>query len=109
VNLPADKMDCLRCGACCHQREGTILVTTEDVAYWRSIGREDLIAKLTAGHFGQQAFEMTPEGRCVHLGKPGAPTDCSIHEVRARVCREFEAGCQQCHEFRRERGLEPKR
>jgi hypothetical protein len=23
------------------------------------------------------------------------------------VCRDFEAGCQQCHEFRRDIGLEP--
>jgi Fe-S-cluster containining protein len=97
------RTDCQRCGACCHQREGTILVTHEDVEAWRCIGREDLIAKLTPGHFGEQAFAMNAEGACVHLGKPGAPNDCSIHEVRARVCRDFESGCQQCREFRRER------
>ena len=102
---PGVPQDCSRCGACCHQREGTILVTEQDVQFWRSLGRHDLIEQLTDGHFGMRAFAMSPEGACVHLGLPGAPNDCSIHPIRATVCREFRAGCRQCKEFRRNRGL----
>jgi len=109
MDAPYPLIDCRRCGACCHQRPGTILVTDQDIAFWRSIGRADILSQLTPGHFGEQAFEMTADEACVHLGKPGAANDCSIHEVRARVCREFEAGCQQCREFRRDRGIEPKK
>jgi Fe-S-cluster containining protein len=102
---PPSPVECDRCGACCHQREGTILVTDDDVERWRRQGRTDLIEKLTEGHFGLRAFAMTAAGACVHLGLPGAPNDCSVHEHRATVCREFRAGCRQCREFRRERGL----
>lgn len=94
---------CQQCGACCHQREGTILVTEEDVEQWRRTGRTDMLASLTEGHFGQMAFAIGPSGACVHLGKPGAPNQCSKYDVRATVCREFQAGCPQCLEFRRDR------
>ena len=57
------------CAACCHQKEGTILVTDEDVAHWAAIGRQDLIDSLGPGHFGERAFLMREEdGACVHLG-----------------------------------------
>jgi Fe-S-cluster containining protein len=104
---PPFEVECDRCGACCHQREGTILVTDEDVQRWQEIGREDLAAQLTEGHFGLRAFAMRADGACVHLGCPGAPLDCGIHAIRATVCREFRPGSRQCSEFRRGRGLEP--
>ncbi|MFW5738852.1 MAG: YkgJ family cysteine cluster protein [Myxococcota bacterium] len=97
----SDSPTCQRCGCCCHQRPGTILVTAEDIATWRCIGRHDLIEALTEGHFGEMAMPMGPDGACRYLGRPGAPNECSIYEVRARVCRDFEAGCSQCEEFRR--------
>jgi len=104
MELPV--FDCLTCSACCHQREGTILVTEEDVACWASIGRQDMIDSLGEGHFGERAFLMREEdGACVHLGLPGKPHHCQVYEVRARVCRAFQAGSQQCREFRRERGI----
>jgi Fe-S-cluster containining protein len=107
MNEPAVPLNCRRCGACCHQREGTILVTDDDIAMWKRLGRTDMLASLTDGHFGQKAFAIGPDGACVHLGKPGAPNDCSKYDVRATVCRTFQPGCRQCHEFRRDRGLEP--
>jgi Fe-S-cluster containining protein len=93
--------DCQRCGACCHAREGTLLVTEADVARWRELGRADLATQITPGHFGQCAFAMGPDGACAHLGLPGAPNDCSIHSVRADVCRDFRPGDWQCLEARR--------
>ena len=54
-----------------------------------------------------QAFKMR-DGHCVHLGTPEEPAACRIYPDRATVCRTFEAGSQQCREFRRERGIDPR-
>lgn len=105
--LPNDKhpdYDCEHCGACCHQRPGTILVDPEDLLRWQRSGRADLLAAVEPGHFGMQAFCMH-EGHCVHLGTPDNPAACRIYPDRATVCRTFAAGSQQCREFRRDRGL----
>jgi Fe-S-cluster containining protein len=100
------ELDCRTCGVCCRQgSDGRILVPAEDLVLWRRLGREDLIAALVPGHFGEQAFATTAEGACVHLGTADNPHDCSIYEIRGTTCREFEAGSWQCLEFRREAGL----
>lgn len=97
---------CRRCGACCHQRPCTILVTVDDIDYWRENGLDELADNLTDGHFGQKAFPIGPKGACVYLGTREAPNDCRIHHNRAQVCRDFEPGCAQCLEFRRDLGIE---
>ncbi len=100
------RLDCLRCGACCRPgREGTLLLTDEDLHRWRSAGREDLCDAVTEGHFGTRAFATTPEGCCVHLGVEGAPNSCRIYPLRADICRAFPKGSRQCLAFRREAGL----
>ncbi|MGE5786745.1 MAG: YkgJ family cysteine cluster protein [Myxococcales bacterium] len=99
-------LDCLTCGACCFQRAGTILVTDSDLDRWRERGQSEIISKLEPGHFGQQAFQMSARGCCVFHGTREHPHACAIYEDRADVCRDFERGCAQCHEFRRDRGLE---
>lgn len=101
---PPPPLLCRRCGACCHQREGTILVTDEDIGRWRRAGRTDLVRMLTDGHFGQKALPMKGDGTCVHFGTPWSPNDCSIYDVRPTVCREFRPGCAQCIEAIREHG-----
>ena len=96
--------DCEHCGACCHQRPGTILIEPEDLLRWRRAGRQDLVEQVEPGHFGMQAFKMK-RGACVHLGTAENPAFCRIYPDRATVCRSFRAGSQQCREFRREHGL----
>lgn len=96
--------DCEHCGACCHQRPGTILLEPADLLRWQRQGRQDLIDATEPGHFGSRAFAMH-EGHCVHLGVAGNPAACRIYPQRATVCRTFEAGSQQCLEFRRDRGI----
>jgi Fe-S-cluster containining protein len=103
------ELDCLECGACCHQRPGTILVIDEDLEHWKAIGRADIIATLEPGHFGCLAFPMSPEGACTYHGTKEQLHACRIYEERATVCRAFDKGSAQCREFRRDRGLEPPR
>lgn len=100
------ELDCLACGVCCRQAsDGRILVPEADLLRWRRAGRNDILAQLAPGHFGEQAFAYTPDGACVHLGTPASPHACSIYEDRGTTCREFEKGSWQCLEFRREAGL----
>jgi len=99
--------DCLECGACCRSgHDGTILVPPEDLVRWRRIGRDDLIAQLQPGHFGDLAFATRADGSCVHLGTRKNENACSIYEVRGTVCREFPPGSPQCIEFRRDFGID---
>jgi Fe-S-cluster containining protein len=102
-------LDCLACGACCHQRPGTILVSDNDLVRWKRGARQDILGRLEPGHFGQMAFILGETGACVHHGVPGEPHACQIYADRGDVCREFEAGSWQCLEFRRERGIDPPR
>lgn len=100
-------LDCLRCGACCRTgADGRILIPPEDLERWRSIGRDELVEATQPGHFGLRAFATRDNGSCVHLGIDGEPNACAIYSIRGTTCREFEAGCKQCHEFRRDAGIE---
>lgn len=98
--------DCLECGACCFQRRGTILVTDSDLVRWKRTQRQDILDQLEPGHFSQLAFPMGANGACAHHGTPSHPHACQIYDTRGDVCREFEAGSQQCLEFRRDRGID---
>lgn len=104
------ELDCLQCGVCCRQAsDGRILVPVEDIVRWKRTGRHDIAERLVDGHFGEMAFAHTAEGACVHLGTSTSPHACGIYEERGTTCREFERGSWQCHEFRRDAGLEPRR
>ncbi len=100
-------LDCLSCGACCHQRPGTILVSDADLVRWKRSERHDILAQLEPGHFGQLAFVIGDGGACVHHGSPDEPHACQIYADRGDTCRDFEAGSWQCREFRRDRGIDP--
>ncbi len=105
--VDGDDLDCLACGACCRTgHDGRILIPEEDLIRWRRVGREDLCAKVQPGHFGMTAFATTPSGACVHLGTEASPNACAIYDDRGTTCRDFERGSAQCHEFRRDFGLE---
>jgi len=101
VTAEAVNFDCLECGRCCYQREETILVTAADLLRWHRQRRFDILEGIGPGHFGQEAFLSRPDGACIHHGLPGSEHACQIYADRAEVCRTFEAGSQQCLEFRR--------
>jgi Fe-S-cluster containining protein len=99
------EFDCLTCGACCHQRPGTILVSEQDIVRWKRAGRQHILDRLEPGHFSQMAFQMNAQGACVHHGNSEAPHACQIYEDRSDTCRDFAAGSPQCIEFRRDRNV----
>lgn len=107
VEAPVDPetgepLDCTACGACCRAGEGSMLLVEEDLVRWRRAGRADLALRTAPGHFGHLAFPTTPEGACVHLEMLEGRSLCAVYELRAEVCREFQAGSWQCLEFRRD-------
>ena len=105
--LAAADLDCLTCGACCRQgSDGRILVPVEDIVRWKRENQVHILSQLVPGHFGEQAFASTPDGACVHLGTQANPNACRIYSERGTTCREFERGSWQCHEFRRDAGID---
>lgn len=101
------ELDCLECGVCCRTgHDGRILVPEEDLRRWKSLNREDLCEATQPGHFGLRAFATHANGSCVHLGTELSEHACQIYEIRGTTCRDFERGSRQCHEFRRDFGLE---
>jgi Fe-S-cluster containining protein len=104
----SDTPDCLTCGACCRTgHDGRILIPDEDLIRWKRSGRDDIALQIQPGHFGLAAFATRADGSCVWLGTETSQNACQIYEVRGTTCRDFEAGSDQCHEFRRDHGLEP--
>jgi len=96
-------LDCLTCGACCRTgRDGRILVSADDLLFWRRVGRADLAERIQPGHFGEVAFATDEAGACVHLGTDESANACQIYAIRGTTCREFERGSPQCLEFRRD-------
>lgn len=99
-------LDCLTCGVCCRTGDdGCLLIPEDDLRRWRAIGREDIAEAVQPGHFGLVAFATRPDGSCVHLGTEENENACQIYEDRGTTCRDFEPGCPQCLEFRRDAGL----
>ncbi|MGD9629502.1 MAG: YkgJ family cysteine cluster protein [Pyrinomonadaceae bacterium] len=98
--------DCVTCGACCMfagivptlPGEASkldavweiVLDDAEDVAVGRVIPRD-------------------PEsGYCVNLqSAPGEGVGCTVYSDRPFVCRDFDAGSDRCHAYRRMLGIEP--
>jgi Fe-S-cluster containining protein len=102
----AASFDCRACGVCCREAsDGRILVPAEDITRFRREGRHDIANSLVEGHFGEMAFPCRADGACVYLGSPTGANDCSIYPIRGTTCRDFEAGSQQCREFRRYAGI----
>lgn len=101
----APTFDCLRCGACCYQRPGTILVEPADLLRWKRTERADILNQLEPGHFGHMAFKMAASGACVFHGNESEPHACRVYSERSETCIRFEQGSKQCLEFRRDRGV----
>ncbi|HMJ08266.1 MAG TPA: YkgJ family cysteine cluster protein, partial [Pyrinomonadaceae bacterium] len=100
--------DCVSCGACCayllfvpvsradsERLNEFVEITLDDSEHQIAIDRV-LPRNAESGH-------------CVNLsGTLGEQAGCTIYAERPKVCHDFDAGSDRCHEYRRIYGLEPR-
>jgi Fe-S-cluster containining protein len=85
-------LDCLRCGACCH--EATVLVDEADFARWRKAGRKDLLGRAyLRREDGKVTLRFAANGRCQNLGRDNK---CAIYAIRPDNCAAFVVGSEAC-------------
>ena len=99
--------DCVLCGACC----GIAMVVNIPRDHSDGIGNvwevelEDSPSNVITTRVIGRDIET---GNCSQLvGKIGEKVGCECYECRPPVCREFDAGSDKCHEYRRMYGIEP--
>lgn len=86
-------LDCLACGACCH--EANVELAGPDLARWKKAGREELGAAnyVRRRRDGKVVLRFAKDGRCQHLGHDNG---CAIYELRPDNCRAFPVGSECC-------------
>ncbi len=92
------ELDCLACGACCH--DSNVLLDEDDFARWRGAGREDLLGKgYVRRKDGKVTLRFAEDGRCQHLG---GDNKCAIYSIRPDICSFFVVGSEACLSAREE-------
>ncbi|MEP6850156.1 MAG: YkgJ family cysteine cluster protein [Acidobacteriota bacterium] len=100
--------DCLTCGVCCNFALMVTVTPSESAPlkeYWDVIleGVED--REITINRVLPRSFET---GSCSFLeGNLRENIYCGIYENRPHACRDFDAGSDKCHAYRRMYGVEP--
>lgn len=85
-------LDCLECGACCH--EANVLLDLADFDRWRQAGRRDLIDKAYIKRSsGKVTLRFLDSGRCRNLGQDNK---CGIYAIRPDNCSAFVVGSEAC-------------
>lgn len=90
---------CTRCGSCCLDLDYHSECTAEDVALWRRLGREDILAWVgeEPGPQGPRYLIWRRPGtplyaeRCPFLRRVPGDTAfvCTIHDVKPAICRSY--------------------
>jgi hypothetical protein len=100
--------DCVKCGACCVFPLIVPVSATDHTsseAYW-DLTLDDSSASPVIDRVLRRNSD---DGRCNQLrGAVGGDISCAIYEDRPQNCRNFEAGSDLCHEYRRMYGIEPR-
>ncbi|AUX25085.1 hypothetical protein SOCEGT47_056280 [Sorangium cellulosum] len=97
--IRALSLDCLACGACCH--DANVVLDGDDLARWRGAGRGDLAGRayVRRARDGKITLRFAASGRCQHLGDD---LRCAIYELRPDNCRAFVVGSEACLSAREE-------
>ena len=99
--------DCVECGVCCSFALVVPIRSDEPnnvPEYWE-IFADDTPDEPVIDQMPPRDMET---GCCANLsGTLGENVGCTIYDKRPRACREFEAGSDRCHEYRRMYGIEP--
>jgi Fe-S-cluster containining protein len=85
-------LDCLECGACCH--DANVLLDEADFDRWREAGRKDLLGRAYLKRAdGKVTLRFASNGRCQNLQ---ADLKCSIYAIRPDNCSAFVVGSEAC-------------
>jgi len=85
-------LDCLECGACCH--EANVILDEADFDRWRKAGRRDLLGRAYLKRAdGRVTLRFAPSGRCQNLGHDNK---CAIYALRPDNCSAFVVGSEAC-------------
>jgi Fe-S-cluster containining protein len=97
--------DCVTCGVCCSF--ALIVPVTHDDTSRLSRYCDILLDDSDDEVIVDRILQHGNDRRCVHLmGKLGEKIGCEIYSDRPRVCHDFDAGSDRCHEYRRMFGIE---
>lgn len=91
---------CRQCGQCCRNLDFHKECSPADVAYWRRLGRDDILARVGRTQPPGQApiyrIWVDPRTREVEKGCPWLRYrpqtnryECRIHDVRPQICRDY--------------------
>jgi Fe-S-cluster containining protein len=85
-------LDCLECGACCH--EANVLLDEVDFDRWKKAGRKDLLGRAYLKRSdGKITLRFAASGRCQNLA---ADNKCGIYTIRPDNCAAFVVGSEAC-------------
>lgn len=87
------RLDCLECGACCH--DSNVVLYEEDLDRFRDGGRSDLLGKayIKRARDGKVTLRFLGHTDCQHLRRD---LKCRIYEIRPFNCRVFPVGSEAC-------------
>lgn len=105
----ASAYDCRACGACCFTFD-VLLSECDRDRFEKSAALVSLtVLYRPAGASGAWRFmrREQPAQRCAALAGELRSCYCTIYEDRPDLCREFEAGSEDCLQARRQHGIEP--
>jgi Fe-S-cluster containining protein len=86
------RLDCLDCGACCH--DANVVLDRADFDRWRQAGRKDLLGRAYLKRAdGRVTLRFAPSGRCQNLGRDNK---CAIYPIRPDNCSAFVVGSEAC-------------
>lgn len=95
------ELDCLACGACCHDND--VELEDEDQARFARGGRPELgKAPYARRRDGKLVLTLAPGKVCRHLA---SDNKCGIYALRPNACSQFPAGSECCL-FAREEELQ---
>jgi uncharacterized protein len=85
-------LDCLDCGACCH--DANVILDDADFDRWSEAGRKDLAGRAYLKRKdGTITLRFAPTGACQHLG---GDNKCAIYPIRPDNCSVFVVGSEAC-------------
>jgi Fe-S-cluster containining protein len=87
------KLDCLACGACCH--EANVILYDTDLERFRRAGRPEMTTRsyIKRSRDGKITLRFLKNGRCQNL----APDNkCFVYDCRPHNCRVFPMASEAC-------------